>query len=73
VPFRNKLIFYGEELLAPSPTRKLEDNRMSAVRDCLVNIFAASYLYLQAVCSIRNLMTRHAAVTRDPPNVEIKK
>jgi hypothetical protein len=24
VTFRNKLLFYGEELLAPRPTRKLE-------------------------------------------------
>jgi hypothetical protein len=42
VVFRNKLIFYGEELLAPRPTPKLEDHPMSAVRDCLFNIFAAT-------------------------------
>jgi hypothetical protein len=40
--FRNKLIFYGEELLAPRPTPKLEDHPLSAVRDCLFNIFTAS-------------------------------
>jgi hypothetical protein len=33
VNFRNKLIFYGEELLAPCPTLKLEDHPLSAVRD----------------------------------------
>jgi hypothetical protein len=33
--FRNKLIFYSEELLAPRPTPKLEDHPLSAVRDCL--------------------------------------
>jgi hypothetical protein len=32
--FRNKLIFYGEELLAPRPTPKLEDHPLSAVCDC---------------------------------------
>jgi hypothetical protein len=42
VNFRNKIIFYGEELLAPRPTPKLEDRPLSAVRDCLVNIFAAT-------------------------------
>jgi hypothetical protein len=42
VNFRNKIIFYGEELLAPRPTPKLEDNPLSAVRDCLFNIFAAT-------------------------------
>jgi hypothetical protein len=36
---RNKLIFfYGEELLAPRPTPKLEDHPLSVVRDCLFNI-----------------------------------
>jgi hypothetical protein len=39
--FRNKLIFYGE-LLPPRPTPKLEDHPLSAVRDCLFNIFAAA-------------------------------
>jgi hypothetical protein len=37
--FRNMVIFYGEELLAPRPTPKLEGHPLSAVRDC---IFAAT-------------------------------
>jgi len=32
--------FYGEELLAPRPTPKLEDHSLSAVRDCLFNIYS---------------------------------
>jgi hypothetical protein len=40
--FRNKLIFYGEELLAPRPGTKLKDHPLPAVRDCLFNIFAAT-------------------------------
>jgi hypothetical protein len=36
------LFFYGEELLAPRPTPKLEDHPFLAVRDCLFNIFAAT-------------------------------
>jgi hypothetical protein len=40
--FLNKLIFYGEGLLAPRPTPKLEDHPLSAVRDCLFDIFAAT-------------------------------
>jgi hypothetical protein len=39
--FRNTVISYGEELLAPRPTPKLEDHPLSAVRDCLFNVFAA--------------------------------
>ena len=34
--------FYGEALLAPHPHPKLEDHPLSAVRDCLFNIFAAT-------------------------------
>jgi hypothetical protein len=30
---RNQILFYGEELLAPRPTLKLEDHPLSAVRD----------------------------------------
>jgi hypothetical protein len=43
VIFRNKLIFYGEELLVPRPTPKLEDHPLSAVRDGLFNISAATF------------------------------
>jgi hypothetical protein len=39
---RNVIIFYGEELLAPRPTPKLEDHPLSAVCDCLFNVFAAT-------------------------------
>jgi hypothetical protein len=39
---RNHLIFYGEHLLAPRPTPKVEDHPLSAVRDCLLSIFAAA-------------------------------
>jgi hypothetical protein len=37
VTFRNKLDFYGEELLAPLPTPNLKDRPLSALRDCLYN------------------------------------
>jgi len=60
--FRNKTNFYGEELLAPRPTPKLEDHPLSAVRDCLFNVFAAN-LHIGGRSSIRNLRTRHAMVT----------
>jgi hypothetical protein len=46
VNFRNKIIFYGEELLAQRPTPKLEDHPLSAVRYCLYGIFAAEVLYV---------------------------
>jgi len=60
--FRNKASFYGEELSAPRPTPKLAGHPLSAVRDCLVNIFAATLL-IGGRSSIRNLRARHAVVT----------
>jgi hypothetical protein len=42
VTFQNKLIFYGKELLASRSTPKLEGHPLSAVRDILFNIFAAT-------------------------------
>jgi hypothetical protein len=50
---RNVIIFYGEELLAPRQTSKMEDHPLSAVRDCLFTAFAATlrnwrpFLHLQ--------------------------
>jgi hypothetical protein len=56
--FRNKFIFYGDELSAPRPTPKLENHPLSAVRDCLFNIFRSFPPKVEGVSSIRNLMTR---------------
>jgi len=53
--------FYGDELLAPRPTPKLDDHPLWAFRDCLFNIFAAT-LHIWGPF-IRNLRTRHALVT----------
>jgi hypothetical protein len=36
------IIFYGEELLAPRATPKLEDHPLSTAHDCLFNVFAAT-------------------------------
>jgi hypothetical protein len=46
VIFCNKLTFYGEKLLAPHLIPKLEDHPLSAVYDCLFNIFAAGGRFL---------------------------
>ena len=54
--------FYSEELLARRPSPKLEDRPLSAVRDCLFNIFAAT-LHIGGRSSIRNLRMRHAVLT----------
>ena len=40
--FRNVVTFRGQELLTPRPTTKLKDHTLLGVRDCLLNIFAAT-------------------------------
>ena len=55
-------VFHWEELLAPRPTPELEDHPLSAVRDCLFNIVAAT-LHAGGRSTIRNLRTRHAVAT----------
>jgi len=49
-------------LLAPRPTPKLDDHPLSAVRDCLFSIFAATF-HIGGRSSFRNLKTRHDMVT----------
>jgi len=53
------LSFYGEQFLVPHPNLNLEDHTLSAVRDCLFNMFAAT-LHIGGHSSIRNLRTHHA-------------
>ena len=60
---RTNLLFYDEELLAPHPTPKLEDHPLSAVHNCLFNVFAAT-LHTGGHSSTCNPRTRHAVVTR---------
>jgi hypothetical protein len=58
----NNTRFYGEELLAPRPTTKLEDHPLSAVSYYLFIIFAAT-LHTGGRSFLRNMRTRHVVVT----------
>ena len=60
--FRNIIRFYGEELLAPRPAPKLDDHPLSAIRNCVFNIFSSTF-YIGGFSFIRNLRRRHAVVT----------
>ena len=65
-PFCNMASVYGEELLAPRATPKLEDHLFSAILDCLGSIFEVTRR-IGGRSSILNLRTRHAVVgDRDP-------
>jgi hypothetical protein len=50
--FREKASSYGEELLAPRPTSKMEDQLLPAVHDCFYNIFATT-LHIGGRSSVR--------------------
>jgi hypothetical protein len=67
--FRNKLIFYGEELLAPRPTAQVGGPLLVGCPRLLIEYIRSYPPYLEVVSSIRNLRTRPAVVTRDPPSL----
>jgi hypothetical protein len=60
--FHKKASFYGEESLAPHPTPKLDAYSLSAVCDCLFNIFAA-LIHIRDLSSICNQRAQIAVVT----------
>ena len=60
--FRNKITFLRGVIVSTSPNPKLQDRPLSAVRDCLFNIFTTTFL-IGGRSSIRELRTRHAVVT----------
>jgi hypothetical protein len=60
--FHNIGSFYSEELSAPLHIPKLEASPLSAARDCLFNIFAAT-LHSGGRSSYRILRAHHAVVT----------
>jgi hypothetical protein len=59
---RDTIHVYGEKFLASGSTPKLEDHLLSAVRDCLFNIFAAT-LHIGGLSSFHNVNTRHSVVS----------
>ena len=62
ITFCNMIRFYSEKFFSPYPTPKLEYHPLSAVRDCVFNIFAAT-LHIGGHSFIRNLWMCHAVVT----------
>jgi hypothetical protein len=70
VTFRNKIIFYSEELLAPRPTSQLEDHPLVGPPPLLIQYIRSYLLYVEAVSSIRNLRILNAVVTSGPLNMD---
>jgi hypothetical protein len=69
VYFRNRLIFYSEDLLVPRPTLQAGGPPLVGCTRLLIQYIRVYPPYLEVVSSIRKLRTRHAVVTRDPPNM----
>lgn len=61
-PFIKKASFKGGEMSPPCLNPKLKDYSLSAVCDCLCNIFIAIF-HIGCCSSNRNLRTGHALVT----------
>jgi hypothetical protein len=59
--------FYGEGLLTPRPTPKLEGHPLSSVRDCLFNFSQLTFI-AGGRSSIRNPRMSHAVGIGTPPN-----
>ena len=55
-------MFLQKGVVSPSPNPQAGGPPLSAVRDCLFNLFAATLL-IGGRSSIRNLRTRHSVVT----------
>jgi hypothetical protein len=62
-------ILYGKELLSLRPTPKLKDPPFLSCPRLFIHYIRSYSPHLEAVSSIRNLRTRHALVTWDPPNM----
>ena len=60
--FSNKTRFYGEELLGPCPTPKIEDHTLSAIRESLFDIFATT-LHIGGRSPTRNPRSRRVVLT----------
>jgi hypothetical protein len=70
--FRNGFIVYGEGLLAPHPTPRLEDHPLSPVRGCLFNVFAAN-LHSWRPSLYPRPEDAPCCGDRDPPNFYVYK
>jgi len=63
VTFPKELFFYGQELLVPRPSPKLEDHPLIGCLRLLIQYICSYPPYLKALSSILNLTTCHAVVT----------
>jgi hypothetical protein len=67
VNFRNNLIFLRWGVVSPTPNPQAGGPPLIGCPRLLIQYINSYPPYLEAVSSIRNLRTRHAVVTRDPP------
>jgi hypothetical protein len=58
-------------LLAPTPNPEARGPAFVGCPRLFIQYIRSYHPYLEAFSSIRNLRTRHAAVTKEPPNMVI--
>jgi hypothetical protein len=73
VIFRNKPIFLWWGIVSPTPNHQDGGPPLIGCPRLLIQYIRSYPPYLEAVSSIRNLRTRHAVVTRDPPNLDFNR
>jgi hypothetical protein len=61
--------FLRWEIVSPTPKPQAEGPHLACCPQLLIQYIRSYPPYLEGVSSIRNLRTRHAVVTRDPPNM----
>jgi hypothetical protein len=62
-------LFLRWEVVSPMPNPQVWGPPLVGCRRLLIQYIRSFPTYLEGVCSIRNLRTPHAVVTRDPPNL----
>jgi hypothetical protein len=63
-------LFFTVRSCSPTPNPKAGGPPLVSCPRLLIQYIRSYPPYLEGVSSIRNLRTRHAVVTRDPPNME---
>jgi hypothetical protein len=68
--FRNKLIFSRRGVVSPTPNPQAGGPPLVCCPRLFIKYIRSYPPYLETISSIRNLMTRHAVVTRNPLNMD---
>jgi hypothetical protein len=66
-----KIMVLSRGVFSPTPNPQAGGPSLVGCPRLLIQYIRSYPQYLETVSSIRNLRTRHAVVTRDPPNMDL--